>query len=54
MASPVFSEGVAARVTHSYKPPKPASWLSFEGMPRFVILWETGGHHRATDISLKA
>lgn len=54
MASPVFIEGVAAHVTHSYQPSKQVSWLSFEGMPHWIILWETGGQHRATDISLES
>lgn len=54
MASPVFTEGVAAHVTHSYQPSKQVSWLSFEGMPHWIILWETGGQHRATDISLES
>lgn len=54
MASPVFTEGVAAHVTHSYQPSKRVIRLSFEGTPPWVILWEAGGRRQATDIPVES
>lgn len=54
VASPVFTEGVAAHVTHSYQPSKRVTRLSFEGTPPRVILWETEGHCRTIEISLES
>ena len=40
-------------LTHT-RPSKRATRLGFVGTPLLVIPWETGGHHRAADISLRS
>ncbi len=50
----MFTEGVAAHVSHSYQPSKQVTRLSFEETPPRLILWETGGHHRTVEISLES